>query len=678
MALMLLVLSCAPVAADTDLEVRASALRERLAAQPSDDRRALVERQLLASLDRRKDLARSAADFARLADLPAPDPEPVPPGLLALDDLRRELQQLDLALAGAARRIEILREDRAAAATQLRDAVAVQRGIEDGAEPDPTRLDEARIEARLAESTTAELDALLALVEVQQAQARKRRSALLPQLAAAASARATPEDAGILAMRMRTRTASIDARIAQATTTRESARTALQVLPQDTPPARKALHAEQVASADIELELAREAAANLAIERTAWDLALRVHGDGDVDAALDARARGPAIRARLQRRREFLAAMAQEVLARLGALEESTGRSTSGVGFDVGGALRPLLEQRLRSVQAALLDESRLEALLERLREGFDERAGRLDWRGRFEWAVAHVRHATARAWQTELFAVDQAIEVDGRQTLVARPVTVGKVVKAPLLLLCTLLLAVRASGWGARWARRRYQLDEDRTRLLRRWTLSALVCVSLVASLVVSGIPLAAFAFIGGAVALGAGIGMQSLLKNLISGVLVLLERPFRLGDVIEVGNIRGTVVDIDLRACVVRDSDGDETLVPNATLVDQSVKNITFRSRHARQSLALTVDAGADPRIVSDAMQAAAARHGLVLESPGPSVLLEDIADDGLRFALHYWLELGPGVDRRTVASDLRLMILRAFAEAGVGPVSMRSSAS
>ena len=80
--------------------------------------------------------------------------------------------------------------------------------------------------------------------------------------------------------------------------------------------------------------------------------------------------------------------------------------------------------------------------------------------------------------------------------------------------------------------------MDDGRARLLARWAFALLVAACVLASLAIAGIPLAAFAFIGGAVAIGIGFGMQTLFKNLISGVVVLIERPFRLGDVIVVAH--------------------------------------------------------------------------------------------------------------------------------------------
>ena len=210
--------------------------------------------------------------------------------------------------------------------------------------------------------------------------------------------------------------------------------------------------------------------------------------------------------------------------------------------------------------------------------------------------------------------------------------------------------------------------MEEGRARLVRRWTLGLIGVSWTLASLALAGIPFAAFAFAGGAIAIGVGFGTQNLFKNLISGMVVLIERPFRLGDVVEVGALRGTVIDIDLRASVIRDSAGAETLIPNSSLVENSVKNLTFRSRDARQSLHVCVEAGSDPRAVIEAMRGAAQRHGQLMHDPPAAVHLEELGLHGLRFVMHYWIELRPGIDRHRIGSDLRLMVLSAFAENGI----------
>jgi small-conductance mechanosensitive channel len=671
-----LALACAGAFAATpastgSLEARAEALRATLgpaSATMAEDRTAFLQRLLLASLERRQDVQRGIDDMVRLSRSNAPALPP-PVGLLALDDVRREIQRLEAEIDGNARRRTILAQERAVLATQLAEKVAAERTLADAGADAASRA-YAALETQLTESAVAELDLMLRLVDVQQRLAQRQREALAQRLAAAGrrAVDVNASDMATIQARLSARDLDLRRRMATAAATRERVRAAVLANPAGAATLEGEIARERLANADIDLELAREAVTNLATERVAWQVALRYYRDGDANALVEARRHGPELEQRLQRRRAYLEALSSQVLARSGALGLELAQAPGARDADRKRELREVFDHRQQLVQRAIFDERQLEDLLDRLRTDFDARASGADWgeRARLGWAL--LRDGASRAWNFEVLSVDQTIEVDGRKTVVPRGVTVGKIIKAPLLLVLGLFLAVKFTGWGERWLQRRRGVDEGRARLLRRWALAFLIAACVLASLVIARIPLAAFAFIGGAVAIGIGFGMQALFKNLISGVLVLIERPFRLGDVIEVGGLQGTVVDIDLRTSVVRDGDGAETLIPNSTLMEHNVKNVTFRSRTHRQSLAVVVDGASDARAVGDAMRAAAARHGLLAEDPAPVVLLEDFADNGLRFALHYWIELAPGVDRRRIASDLRMMVLGAFEEAGI----------
>jgi small-conductance mechanosensitive channel len=665
-------LAAATVApAQEQLASRADAVRFRLTSAPdsmAEDRADFLRRLLLASLERRQDLERALSDASSSRERTERTPPPPPDGLLAWDDLRRDLQQLDTALESGERRRTILQQEREATAAQLADLVASQRALVD-AKASPARIELAALESELAESTTAEFDAMLRLLAVQQDAARRQRQALARRLGDAVERgpiRASAEDEAAIDRRLRRRTAELNARMALAAAQRAQVRDRLRGAA--APPGEVELLKERLANADIDMELGREALADVATERAVWQIALRFHRDGDASALVEARKQGPALLGRLQRRQGFLTAMVDQTAARLGALSAELGRAPAAPDAATRRALRDVLRQRLQMVQAAIQEGRELSAFIERMRSEFDERVGMSDWKGRARIGVATVGSWLDRVWNFELFTVEQAIEVEGRKTTIQRGVTVGKLIKAPLLLVCGLFLAFRSTAWIERWLKGRRGTEEGSARLLRRWALALLIAACVLGSLGLAGIPLAAFAFIGGAVAIGVGFGMQTLFKNLISGVLLLIERPFRLGDVIEVGGLRGTVVDIDLRTSAVRDSDGAETLIPNSVLIEEKVRNLTFRTRVSRQKLAVVVEPAAEPRVVADAMRTAAARHGQLAESPAPVVLLDDFVGNGLRFVLHYWIELMPGVEHNRIASDLRLMMLSAFEEAGV----------
>lgn len=657
--LVVLLLCTAPAqAARETLDTRIGELQAQLAQGADDAHSEGIRRQLLTSLERRRDLERTRRELIAMgAETP---PARQPASLLALDELHRQIQVLDTALAHGAHRIDVLREERAASATRLADGVAaLRRARDDGGAGSPAAKS-AALQAQLLQAAVAEIDALLGVVEVQQSSMRAQREALSIHAGMDNWTAATLQgDSAVLDKRFAAHASRLEDRIVQATRARAAARAAL-----DAAPDRQTLR-EALGNRDLNLELAREALANLEVERKAWQLVLRYRRDGDTAALIEARERGPAARALLARRHDFVASLHDQTLARIGEIDARLADAPTVAPGNLR-ELRAIFDERLRMLQNALLDQRRVLDLLDRLREDFG-RSKPASWRERAALTLAQIRAALARLWTHELIAVDQVLDVEGRHTTVQRGITVGKLVKAPLLLLVCVWLARRLTGTLEQRARRR-GVDEALARMLRRWVLGALLCLGALASLALAGIPLAAFAFVGGALAIGLGFGMQTLMKNLLSGVLVLLERPFRLGDVIEVGRLRGTVVDIDLRASVLRESDGAETLVPNSLLVEQSVRNLTFRSRASRQSLTIAVTPDSDARQVTDLLLGTAARHGLLLQAPAPVAQLVDLDGDALRFTLQYWIELKPGADAGRVASDLRHMLHGRLAEAGV----------
>jgi small-conductance mechanosensitive channel len=168
--------------------------------------------------------------------------------------------------------------------------------------------------------------------------------------------------------------------------------------------------------------------------------------------------------------------------------------------------------------------------------------------------------------------------------------------------------------------------------------------------------------------VAIGVGFGMQNLLKNLISGLMVITERPFQVGDVVDVGGVRGTVTNIGIRSSTISDVNGIDTIIPNSTFVEQNLTNWTLENRKVRFSVKVGVAYGSPVKEVERLLFDVAERHGLILDNPAPEVAFEDFGADALMFALYYWLDLKPDVIARRVATDLRFMIEKSFAEHGI----------
>ena len=164
----------------------------------------------------------------------------------------------------------------------------------------------------------------------------------------------------------------------------------------------------------------------------------------------------------------------------------------------------------------------------------------------------------------------------------------------------------------------------------------------------------------------------MQNLLKNLISGVIILIERPMRLGDIVEISGTRGEVTNIGVRSSVIHRSDGVEILVPNSTFLENSATNLTYSSKSVQSTIPVGVAYGSSVRMVTQLLLQAAEEHGLVLKKPSPVVTLSDFAEKGLLFTLSYWINMGEA-NPTQVASDLRRMIMQQLTQNGIALSNM-----
>lgn len=306
--------------------------------------------------------------------------------------------------------------------------------------------------------------------------------------------------------------------------------------------------------------------------------------------------------------------------------------------------------------------------MLERRMTDFDVNVHELSGSARLDYWRTELLSDAAAIWNYELFNVDDKLEIDGQTLTVKNGVTVGKVIAAVLLVTLGGWVAGRLMRRVERLAISRMDMQPVTARIARRWLFVLVMLVLFTWSLTLVRIPLTAFAFLGGAVAIGVGFGTQNLLKNLISGLMIMGERPMRPGDWIEVGALQGEVTDINLRATIIRDVNGIETLIPNSTFVEQNVTNWTLSNRMVRRSIQIGVAYGSPTRTVAELLEAVVQRHGVICQTPPPEVLFENFGESTLMFGVYFWLEMRPGVSARQVLSDLRFMIDKSFAEHGI----------
>jgi small-conductance mechanosensitive channel len=245
--------------------------------------------------------------------------------------------------------------------------------------------------------------------------------------------------------------------------------------------------------------------------------------------------------------------------------------------------------------------------------------------------------------------------------------ITVGQVVIIPtFLVVAYFLLAWAVSMTTALLSRR--QVNPDVVQIVRRAVFILGLIIIFITTLDLLSVPLAAFAFVSGAIAIGVGFGAQNIINNFISGWILMWERPIRINDYIEVDDTMGTVESIDTRSTRIRRVDGVHMLVPNSKLLEQTVVNWTLVDKLLRSIVRVGVAYGSDVQLVKQVLEQIAINHPLILEDPLPEVVFEDFGDSALVFDLYFWVQSGGDKSARAIRSEVRFEVDRLFSENGV----------
>jgi potassium efflux system protein len=192
-----------------------------------------------------------------------------------------------------------------------------------------------------------------------------------------------------------------------------------------------------------------------------------------------------------------------------------------------------------------------------------------------------------------------------------------------------------------------------------------AIVFVGFLSALAALGLNLDRLTVLGGALGLGVGFGLQNIVNNFVSGLIVLFERPVRVGDVVQIGDVVGQVQRIGIRSSTVRTFEGADVIVPNSQLVADRVTNWTPFDQRRRLEIQVNVAYGSAPDEVLKVLGEVAKSHPDVLAEPAPIALFLGFGDSALKFQLWAWTAR---VDRLlAVKSELGIGVYAALREAG-----------
>ena len=188
-----------------------------------------------------------------------------------------------------------------------------------------------------------------------------------------------------------------------------------------------------------------------------------------------------------------------------------------------------------------------------------------------------------------------------------------------------------------------------------------AVLLVGFFIALAVLGVDFTKVTILAGAFTVGVGFGLQTVINNFVCGLILLFERPIKVGDVVQVDTDIGEVRRIGIRACVIRTAEGSEIIVPNGTLISNKVTNWTYSDRYRAVEVPVSVARGVDPQRVLELLKRVAANHQSIAKEPAPQAYIVNFAPGAVSLQLQAWTDRYE--DWVQVRSDLSLAVDQAL---------------
>jgi small-conductance mechanosensitive channel len=252
--------------------------------------------------------------------------------------------------------------------------------------------------------------------------------------------------------------------------------------------------------------------------------------------------------------------------------------------------------------------------------------------------------------------------------------ITIGGLRLTPLLILKVAVLlsfaiwaASLVSKFVDSWLSRSGDLTPSAQVLVSKLASIALIALAVVIVLSSVGIDLSALTIFGGAIGVGLGFGLQKIVANFISGIILLVDKSVKPGDLVTIGDNFGRVSTMNIRYISVAAGDGREFLIPNEDLVTQKVVNWTYRDRNTLVEVKFGTNYDADPKVVCKLACDIAAKTPRVTDVHAPVCLLTEFADYGMKYSLTFWIS-DPEAGMGNVRSDVMMALWEAFKREGI----------
>ncbi len=264
--------------------------------------------------------------------------------------------------------------------------------------------------------------------------------------------------------------------------------------------------------------------------------------------------------------------------------------------------------------------------------------------------------HALGSLWKLRVAIIDN------------NEVTVANIVIALVIFLVGFRISRKFSQFLVKAMPTMAHISDNTRSTVESVTFYFLLIIFTLTSLAIAQIPLKSFALLGGALAIGFGFGSQNIIKNFISGLILMMEQPIRVGDIISVEGTEGKVLRIGARSTHIGTYDNIDILVPNSTLLENNVINWTLSNYDIRTRVDVSVAYGTDTRKVEKILTEVVSANKKVLPNRPVMVFFKDFGDKGLLFEVQFWCIMPRPSLKRDAESQVRHDINEALLREGI----------
>lgn len=234
--------------------------------------------------------------------------------------------------------------------------------------------------------------------------------------------------------------------------------------------------------------------------------------------------------------------------------------------------------------------------------------------------------------------------------------ISLSSILISIFIVLVTIFISKRASKLVGRVLHGK-QVDSGVRDSMEKFSRYLIVAIGILFSMDNLGVSINSLAAVGAVLMVGIGFGLQNITQNFIAGIIILIERPVKVGDIIRVGSISGRVIDIRVRSSIIQTRDEVSIILPNSKLISEEVISDSYSGQRIRQHVKVGVAYGSDVEKVKSLLCQSADSHEKVLKDPAPKAIFENFGESSLDFDLRFWCTDIWGMEQ--TSSDIRCNI-------------------